>query len=76
MQMNLALVQGLWDRAEPTGYSKYIRTDLLPGTPPHEVLIQVSKADHQVTNLGARILAVSLVVVVASLRVSQGRVGL
>jgi hypothetical protein len=57
MQMNLALVQGLWDRAEPTGYSKYIRTNNLPGTPPHEVLIQVSKADHQVTNLGAHIMA-------------------
>jgi hypothetical protein len=57
MQLNLALVQGLWDRAEPTGYSKYIRTNNLPGTPPHEVLIQVSKADHQVTNLGAHIMA-------------------
>jgi len=57
MQMNLALVQGLWDRAEPTGYSKYIRSNLLPGTPSHEVLIQVSKADHQVTNLGAHIMA-------------------
>ncbi len=57
LQMNLALVQGLWDRAEPTGYSKYIRTNTLPGTPSHEVLIQVSKADHQVTNLGAHIMA-------------------
>jgi hypothetical protein len=57
MQMNLALLQGLWDRAEPTGYSKYIRSNLLPGTPAHEVLIQVSKADHQVTNLGAHIMA-------------------
>ena len=55
--MNLALIQGLWDRAEPTGYSKYIRTDRFPGTPAHEVLIQVSKADHQVTNLGAHIMA-------------------
>jgi hypothetical protein len=57
MQLNLALVQGLWDTAEPTGYSRYIRTDTLPGTPSHEVLIQVSKADHQVTNLGAHIMA-------------------
>ena len=56
-QMNLALIQGLWDRAEPTGYSKYIRTNRLPGTPAHEVVIQVSKADHQVTNLGAHIMA-------------------
>jgi hypothetical protein len=57
IQMNLALIQGLWDRAEPTGYSKYIRTNRLPGTPAHEVVIQVSKADHQVTNLGAHIMA-------------------
>jgi hypothetical protein len=57
MQMILALIQGLWDRAEPTGYSKYIRENLLPGTPAHEVLIQVSKADHQVTNLGAHVMA-------------------
>ncbi len=57
VQLNLALIQGLWDRAEPTGYSKYIRTDRFPNTPPHEVLIQVSKSDHQVTNLGAHIMA-------------------
>ncbi|MEM7434390.1 MAG: hypothetical protein AAF436_04490, partial [Myxococcota bacterium] len=57
VQMNLALIQGLWDRAEPTGYSKYIRTDRFPNTPAHEVLIQVSKSDHQVTNLGAHIMA-------------------
>jgi hypothetical protein len=57
VQLALALIQGLWDRAEPTGYSKYIRTDRLPGTPAHEVLIQVSKSDHQVTNLGAHLMA-------------------
>ena len=57
MQLNLALIQGLWDRAEPTGYSKYIRSNTLPGTPSHEVFIQVSKSDHQVTNLGAHIMA-------------------
>jgi hypothetical protein len=56
-QMNLALIQGLWDRAEPTGYSKYIRTNRLANTPAHEVLIQVSKGDHQVSNLGAHIMA-------------------
>jgi hypothetical protein len=57
IQMNLALIQGLWDRAEPTGYSKYIRTERFPDTPAHEVVIQVSKADHQVTNFGAHIMA-------------------
>jgi len=57
LQMNLALIQGLWDGAEPTGYSKYIRNDRFPDTPAHDVLIQVSKSDHQVTNLGAHIMA-------------------
>jgi hypothetical protein len=57
MQMNLALLQGVWDRAEPSGYSKYIRDDLLPNTPPHEVLLQVSVGDKQVTDLGAHIMA-------------------
>jgi hypothetical protein len=57
MQMNLALMQGLWDRAEPTGYSKYIRNGRLRGTPKHDVVIQVSKGDHQVSDLGAHIMA-------------------
>lgn len=57
VQMILALIQGLWDRADPTGYSKYIRTDTLPNTPSHEVLLQVSVGDHQVTDLGAHLMA-------------------
>lgn len=60
MQMNLALIQGLWDRAEPTGYSPYVRTDNLPGTPPHEVMLQVSVSDHQVTELSGHLLARSI----------------
>lgn len=60
MQMNLALIQGLWDRAEPTGYSPYVRTDTLPGTPPHEVMLQVSASDHQVTELSGHLLARSI----------------
>jgi hypothetical protein len=57
LQMVLALLQGVWDRAEPSGYANYIRQDMLPGTPPHEVLIQVSVGDKQVTDLGAHIMA-------------------
>ena len=74
-QMNLALIQGLWDRAEPTGYSKYIRTNRLPGTPAHEVMIQVSKADHQVTNLGAHIMARTIGGVVNLAPTDSRRVG-
>ncbi|MCY1054980.1 hypothetical protein [Nannocystis sp. SCPEA4] len=56
-QMVLALFQILWDRTEPTGYSKYIRSNNLPGSPPKEVLIEVAIGDHQVSTLGAHIMA-------------------
>jgi hypothetical protein len=57
VQLLLGLSQMLWDRAEPTGYSKYIVNDPLPGTPSHEVLMQLSMGDHQVTTLGGHIMA-------------------
>jgi hypothetical protein len=57
LQMVLAMFQMLWDAAEPTGYSAYIRDDLLPGSPKHEVLLPVAIGDHQVSTLGAHIMA-------------------
>ena len=57
VQMLLSLIQMHWDRAEPTGYSAYIRQNTLPSTPAHEVLMLVSIGDHQVTTLGAHIMA-------------------
>jgi hypothetical protein len=55
VQMVMALMMLLWDRAEPTGYSKYIRTGEL--SMPHEVLMQVAIGDHLVTNYGSHIMA-------------------
>jgi hypothetical protein len=57
VQLLLGLTQMLWDRAEPTGYSKYIVNDPLPGTPSHSVLMQLSIGDHQVTTLGGHVMA-------------------
>ena len=57
LQMVLAMFQMLWDRTEPTGYTPYIRDNLLPGTPRHEVLLPVAIGDHQVSTLGAHIMA-------------------
>jgi len=57
IQMAIALDQMLWDRSEPSGFSAYITSDMLPNTPAHDVLMQVSIGDHQVTTLGAHILA-------------------
>jgi hypothetical protein len=56
-QLLLGATQMLWDRGEPTGYSKYIENDPLPGTPSHEVLLQLSIGDHQVTTLGGHLMA-------------------
>ncbi|MGE0324316.1 MAG: hypothetical protein AB7K71_18990 [Polyangiaceae bacterium] len=57
IQMALALVQMQWDRAEPNGYSHRVTTNPLPGTPEHQTLLLVSIGDHQVTTLGAHIMA-------------------
>jgi hypothetical protein len=57
LQMMLALCQMLWDHAEPTGYTRRIESDPFPGTPAHRVLIRAAVGDHQVTTLGAHIMA-------------------
>ncbi|MFY0531818.1 hypothetical protein [Nannocystis pusilla] len=56
IQVVLGLVQMLWDRSEPNGYSHHIR-EPLPNTPAHDVLLNVAIGDHQVTTLGAHIMA-------------------
>jgi hypothetical protein len=56
-QFYLNLIQMLWDRVEPNGYTKYLRQDMLPNTPAHEVLMRAAVGDHQVTTLGAHIMA-------------------
>ena len=45
----LSLIQMLWDRSEANGYAHRMTTRPLPGTPPHEVLMNVAFGDHQVT---------------------------
>jgi hypothetical protein len=57
VQLDLGLIQMLWDRTEPDGYAPYIVENMLPGTPQHEILIHVAIGDHQVTPLGAHVLA-------------------
>src|SRR5690606_28711195 len=46
-----------WDRAEPSGYSRHIVHDPLPGSVAKQVLMLVSIGDHQVTTLGAHVMA-------------------
>jgi hypothetical protein len=49
----LDLMQMLWDRGEPDGYAARMTTNPLPGTPPHQVLMDIAFGDHQVTDYQA-----------------------
>ncbi len=57
IQLALVLIQQLWDRAEPGSFTRHIMSDPLPGTPTHQVILQPAIGDHQVTTLGAHIMA-------------------
>lgn len=57
IQVGLSYMQLLWDRAEPGSFTRHIRQDLFEGTPAHEVLIMAAIGDHQVTTLGAHVMA-------------------
>lgn len=56
----LNLMQSQWDRVEPNGYTPYIRENMLPGTPAHNVLMRVALGDHQVTTIAGHVMARSV----------------
>lgn len=53
----LDLAQMLWDRTEPSGYSPYITSNPLPGTPAHQILMVGAIGDHEVPNVATHELA-------------------
>ncbi|MGE3632286.1 MAG: hypothetical protein AB7P00_20470 [Sandaracinaceae bacterium] len=57
IQIGIAAMQLLWDRAEPGSFTRHISEDLFPNTPMHNVILQVAIGDHQVTTLGAHVMA-------------------
>ncbi len=57
IQLALATIQMLWDRAEPGSFTSHIMNDPLPGTPSHQVILQAAMGDHQVSTLGAHVMA-------------------
>lgn len=40
-------------RGEPDGYASRMTSNPLPGTPPHQVLLDIAFGDHQVTDYQA-----------------------
>jgi hypothetical protein len=60
-QLLIALIQQLWDRAEPQGYLPHVLAGDLSHPPvPHQVLIHMATHDSQVSNLGTEIMVRSL----------------
>jgi len=57
VQRVLAIIQMLWDRTEPSGWTPFLRADRIAGTIPHEVLLLVAIGDRQVTTLAAHLMA-------------------
>jgi hypothetical protein len=53
----MALMQNLWDSAEPGGWGRQLIEDPIAGTPPKQVLLQDAIGDAQVTTLGAQNMA-------------------
>src|SRR5699024_8867521 len=53
----LGLMQMLWDRSDADGYAQFMTDNPLPGTPPHEVLMQAAWGDHGVSNWAANVQA-------------------
>jgi len=58
-QLYLNLIQQFWDRVEPSGYAPMLAAGDSK-TPAHRVLIHAAIGDHQVTTLGAHVLARAL----------------
>jgi hypothetical protein len=60
-ELLLALIQQLWDRAEPQGYMNHlISGDLSTPPVPHKVLIHMATYDCEVSNVGTEIMVRSL----------------
>ena len=56
----LGIVQMLWDRVEPTGFSRHLLDDRLPGTRTHRVMMIDAIGDHRVSTLAAHVMARTL----------------
>jgi hypothetical protein len=54
-QLGYALIQMMWDRGEAAGYAQQMSVTPLPGTPSHDVMLQIAFGDHQVANITAEV---------------------
>lgn len=69
----LQLMQMLWDRSEPNGYTHVMTDNPPPNTPPHRITLQVALGDHQVSNFTSDTMARSLNMKTNQIPVDPGR---
>jgi hypothetical protein len=74
-QLIFDILQMLWDRGETDGYVEQLAGHPLPGTPSHQVLLQMGFGDHQVANVTTVIEARTLGAVVHRPVLPPGLVG-
>ena len=55
--ISLALIQMLWDAADPASYYVHLKQQPFPGTPPHEVMLVPARGDFQVAPVTSEIAA-------------------
>lgn len=67
------VLQMLWDRAEANGYAAHMTTDPYPGTPEHQVILDVAFGDHQVAQVAAEIEARTIGAKVRQPALADGR---
>lgn len=53
----ISLIQMLFDRVSPNGYTHHLQNDPLPGTPAHQVIVRLAVGDHAVTPWGGQVMA-------------------
>ncbi|MHB1519376.1 MAG: hypothetical protein ACYCVN_08910 [Acidimicrobiales bacterium] len=73
-QLGFVLIQMLWDRGETDGYVEQLTSHPLPGTPSHQVLLQMAFGDHQVSNVTTEIEARTIGAVVHTPELVPGRI--
>jgi len=71
--LHLALIQMLFDRADPNGYAHHMTTDPLPNTPPHKVLLHLAFGDFQVPNIATEIEARTIGAAIHQPAIAAGR---
>lgn len=72
-QIIYGLLQMLWDRIETDGYAQHITDDPYPGTPKHQVVLDVAFGDHQVANVTAEMEARTIGAAIRQPALESGR---